>query len=284
MTPPSLVGITVNPSSVSGGNSSAGTVGLNGPAPKGGATVKLTSSDKSVIVPATVLISAGNQTANFVAKTTAVATVKTITLTATLNNISVTTTLTVNPPVLTNLTLNPTSVVGGTSSTGTVSLSGPAPSTGMVVKLSSNVGSATVPASVTIPSGKVSATFVVKTLAVGSNAQATIAASLNGSSLTATLTIKAPVLSSITVSPATISGGKTATGTITISSPAPLGGLAIQIASDQQAASAPGSVTILSGKTSVTFQVKTVKVTTKTIANISASLNGITKSAKLTIQ
>lgn len=284
VTPPSLVGITVNPSSVSGGNSSAGTVGLNGPAPKGGVTVKLTSSDKSVIVPATVLISAGNQTGNFVAKTTAVATVKTVTLTASFNGVSVTTTLTVNPPELTNLTLNPTSVVGGTNSTGTVSISGPAPSTGIVVKLSSNIGAATVPASIIIPSGKVSATFIVKTLAVGSNTQATISASLNGSSLTATLTIKAPVLSTITVSPSTVTGGKTATGTVTISSPAPLGGLSIQIGSDQQAASVPGSVTIPSGKASVTFTVRTVKVSTKTVANISGSLNGVTKSTKLTIQ
>ncbi len=67
-------------------------------------------------------------------------------------------------PVLTSLTVNPSSVVGGSPSTGTVTLSGPAPAGGAVVSLSSdNTLAATVPASVTVAAGATSATFPVTT-------------------------------------------------------------------------------------------------------------------------
>ncbi len=55
---------------------------------------------------------------------------------------------------LSSLALNPTSVAGGNSSTGTVTLSGPAPAGGAQVALSSsNTAAATVPSSVTVPAG-----------------------------------------------------------------------------------------------------------------------------------
>src|SRR5207247_2929161 len=57
-------------------------------------------------------------------------------------------------PVLSSLALNPTSVVGGNTSQGTVSLSSAAPSGGAVVSLTSdNTAIATVPSSITVPAG-----------------------------------------------------------------------------------------------------------------------------------
>ncbi len=47
--PPTLSSVTVNPASVTGGSSAIGTVNLTGPAPSGGAVVRL-SSDKPDIV------------------------------------------------------------------------------------------------------------------------------------------------------------------------------------------------------------------------------------------
>ena len=67
-------------------------------------------------------------------------------------------------PVLASLTVNPSSVVGGSPSTGTVTLTGPAPAGGALVSLSSsNTSAATVPASVTVAAGATSATFAVTT-------------------------------------------------------------------------------------------------------------------------
>src|SRR2546429_7312932 len=59
-------------------------------------------------------------------------------------------TLTVVPPALASLELNPTNVTGGGSSTGTITLTGPASRAGVVIALKSgNPAVAGIPASVT---------------------------------------------------------------------------------------------------------------------------------------
>lgn len=93
------------------------------------------------------------------------------------------------PVSLYSVTLNPTSVTGGTSSTGTVTLSGAAPSGGAVVSLSSSAAGATVPASITVAGGASSATFTVNTGAVTAPTPITITATYSGASKTAALTV-----------------------------------------------------------------------------------------------
>src|SRR6266699_2151245 len=101
-------------------------------------------------------------------------------------------TYTVQQPSLTSLTLNPSTVVGGLlgSSTGTVTLSGPAPSGGAVIALSSsNASVASVPATVTVPAGATTASFTVNTSIVLVSTSVTISASYNSTTQTATLTV-----------------------------------------------------------------------------------------------
>jgi outer membrane protein assembly factor BamB len=62
---------------------------------------------------------------------------------------------------LTGVSVSPASVPSGTPSIGTVTLSAPAPTGGVVVGLSSNAPAATVPTGVTVPQGATSATFSV---------------------------------------------------------------------------------------------------------------------------
>jgi len=100
-----------------------------------------------------------------------------------------------NPPgsgTLSALALNPTSVNGGSSSTGTVTLSGPAPSGGAVVNLSSSASAATVPSSVTVIAGYSTGTFTVNTSTVTASTPATITASYAGVTKTASLTVMPP--------------------------------------------------------------------------------------------
>src|SRR6266699_2837578 len=101
-------------------------------------------------------------------------------------------TYTVQQPSLTSLTLNPSTVVGGLlgSSTGTVTLSGPAPSGGAVIALSSsNASVASVPASVTVPAGATTASFTVNTSIVLVSTNVTISGSYNGTTQSASLTV-----------------------------------------------------------------------------------------------
>jgi thermitase len=192
-------------------------------------------------------------------------------------------------PSLSSLTLNPTSVVGGNSSTGTVTLTAPAPSGGFVVNLSSsNTNVATVPSTVTVPAGATSANFTVSTQAVSSATNVTITASAGGISRTATLTVNpAPsvTLQSLTIRPTSVWGGSTATGTVTLSGPAPAGGAVVQLRSSSSRASVPSSITIPAGATSARFTIQTRSTWWPLVetVTITATYNGVSRSAQLTV-
>jgi len=122
-----------------------------------------------------------------------------------------------NPPgsgTLSALTLSPTSVNGGSSSTGTVTLSGPAASGGAVVNLSSSASAAMVPSSVTVVQGYNSATFTVNTTTVSASTPVTITAAYAGVTKTASLTVMPPAASGTPAGSYTL----TITGTSTNSS------------------------------------------------------------------
>ena len=104
--------------------------------------------------------------------------------------------VTTNGVSVASLTLNPTVVVGGASSQGTVTLSGPAPAGGATVTLtSSNTAAAQVPASVVVPAAASSATFTITTSSVSSSTSSTISASYNSSTQTASLGVTAATVS-----------------------------------------------------------------------------------------
>jgi len=101
-----------------------------------------------------------------------------------------------NPPpgsaTLSSVGVNPATVTGGSSSTGTVTLSGPASGYGVTVNLSSSAPAATVPASVTVAAGASSANFTATTSAVTASTPVTITASYGGTMKTASLTVNPP--------------------------------------------------------------------------------------------
>jgi hypothetical protein len=192
---PTLSSLTLNPTSVTGGNSTTGTVTLSGPAPADGAQVALSSSNTTTAnVPPSVIVPAGATSASFTVSTSTVASSTTVTIFAAYGGATRSASLTVTPappppPTVSSLTLDPANVFGGQSSTGTVTLSGPAPAGGAQVFLSSNNGAASVPSSMIVPAGATSATFTVNTSFVLISTSATISASYNGTTRTATLAI-----------------------------------------------------------------------------------------------
>ena len=284
VTPPSLSSLALNPTTLIGGSSSTGTVILSGAAPVGGLAVTLSSGNTSVAqVAASVTVAAGSVTATFTVTTSAVAATGTVNISGTYGGIQAGATLTVNPATLSALSLNPTSVVGGTNSTGTVTLTGPAPTGGASVALqSSNTTVATVPVTVTVSAGSTSANFVVTTYAVASNNSVTITGTL-GASRTATLTVNAPTLSSLTLSPTSVTAGNTATGTATLNGAAPAGGAQVTVqSSNTAAAQVPTSVTIAADSASATFTITTTPITANASVTISGTY-GVTKTATLTV-
>jgi len=281
--PATVLSVSLSPASLTGGANSTGTVTLTGPAPAGGLTVKLSSSSTKATVPPNVTVAAGKTTATFAVKSVVVATQTSVLIEATYGSVSENARLVITPASLVSLSVNPTSVVGLTGATGTVTLSGVASAGGMIVKLSSSNSAATVPASVTVDAGRSSATFKVKTVSVATQQLATLTASLNGTSQTATLTVNSPTIKSLTLNPTSVKGGKTSIGTVAIGTAAPTGGLIISLSSNSPSATVPASVTIPAGKTSITFTVKTTTVNAKTTVTLTAADGSSSKSAALTV-
>lgn len=286
--PPSVTALSLASTSVAGGVNTTATVTLADVAGPGGVVVNLGSSNTgAATVPATVTVPSGASTASFTVTTAAVATTTTSSLTASTGVSSQAATLTVTGgptgPSLSSVALNPTSVAGGASSTGTVTLSAAAPAGALVVTLASSSAAATVPASVTVAAGQTTATFSVTTTAVATNATATITGTLSGVSQTASLTITAASLSSVTLNPTSVAGGASSTGTVTLSAAAPAGGLLVTLASSSAAATVPVSVTVAAGQTTATFTVTTTAVAANTASTITATLGGVSQSASLGI-
>ena len=94
----------------------------------------------------------------------------------------------------------------------------------------------------------------------------------------------APTLSSVDLNPVTVKGGVNSNATITLTGPAPAGGLVVSLHSSKPfKARVPASVTIPEGESSATVIINTKAVKRTTKVTISASLNGALKVATLTL-
>jgi hypothetical protein len=289
---PSLAGIALDPASVAGGNTSQGTASLTSPAPSGGAVVTLSSSNTSAAtVPASVTVPAGAFSTTFTVSTASVTSSTSATIAGAFGGTTRSATLTVTPPPPpigpASLSVSPATVEGGNPVTGTVFLSVGAPAGGLVVTLSSsNTAAATVPATMIVHGGLSSGTFPVSTLAGSVTRITTITASANGVSRTANLTVTpsaAASLSTVAVNPASVTGGASSQGTVTLTSPAPAGGFAVSLSSGNAAATVPASVSVAQGATSAIFAIATGAVTASTSVTITASAGGLTRTATLTV-
>ncbi|MEY2401744.1 MAG: hypothetical protein QOJ08_1855 [Ilumatobacteraceae bacterium] len=251
--------------------------------------LRLTSSNPAVAaVPQFATVPASTETGIFFITTSAVTTRTVVTISVTGGGVTRSVDLVVHPslPALTGFSLNPTSVPGGTSATGTVTLGSPAPAGGLSVSLSSNLpGSASVPPTVTVPAGATSASFTVTTFPVD-NTTAQLTATLGNTTLFAALSItraQTATLSTLTLSPSTVVGGASSTGTVILSAAAPSGGAVVSLSDNSASATVPASVTVAAGATSRTFTVTTSAVSNTTAVSVSGSYGGVTRSANLTI-
>jgi hypothetical protein len=196
----------------------------------------------------------------------------------------------VGAPVLSSVSASPSQVIGGNPSTGTATLTAPAPANGTTVGLSSASGFVSVPPSVTVGPGTSSASFGITTSAVATQTLTTLSASYGGVTKTTTLTVNPPAappptaLATLTLNPASVVGGTSATGTITLTAPAPSGGATVTLASSNASvASVPAAAVVKAGTTATTFTVTTTRPRRDKSVTISASYNGTKKTAIETV-
>lgn len=314
-----LYSFTLSPTTVTGGSAAQGTVALTPgwTAPPEGLVVTLASTDpQKAAVPASVMIPGGANSATFAVTTQSTSAQTTATIIATRGD-TMSATLTINPPgpppppAIYTIEVLPATVNGGSTSEGTAWINAPAPTGGVVVSLfSGNTNIATVPASATVPAGAQFVRFTVTTKPVATSTTVPISGTAGGVTKSVTLGVDstgqpppsptppppsptpppptptpapAAAVSTITLNPASVTGGNTSQATVTLTSAAPAGGAVVSISRSNAAASVPASVNIPAGATSGAFTITTSSVSSTTSSVISATYNGITKSSMLTI-
>lgn len=290
---PTLSAVSLNPTGVVGGSSSTGTVLLSAAAAGGGAVVSLSENSAATSVPASVTVPAGATSANFTVTTTSVTTATTATISAVFGGLTRTAALTVNPPA---------------PAPSAPTLASPADQTTNVpqpVFLDWNdVTNATAYEVQVDNSSTIAAPLVANPSVTVS--QATLAAGLPAEKLwwrvrarnadgvfgpfsstrrfTPQGAAEVASLSSISMSPSSVTGGTGSTGTVTLSSGAPAGGAVVSLTSSNTAiAGVPAGVTVTAGATTTTFAATSSSVTAGTVVTISASYAGVTRTASLTV-
>ena len=278
------VSVTLTPATVVGGSASTGKLTLSAVAPTGGVVVTLVSDNSAATVPASITVAAGQSFANFNVSTTGVSADTTASVTASASGTSVSGTLVIKAIAPTKVVLTPSTIIGGSSTTGTVTIGSIAPAGGVDVALSLNSSAASTSGSVKVLAGQTTATFVVETSAVKTETTVVVTATANGYSRSGSFVITKPGIVNLTFTPSTLRGGATTTGTITLSGPAPDGGLSVSVVSDNSAVTVPGAVVVARGDTSASFVTSTSSVSTDTTVEITATANGTLKSARIVVE
>jgi trimeric autotransporter adhesin len=270
--------------SVKAGSSINGAVVLNKAASAGGMAITLAASPSTAVsVPASVTVAVNARVATFKLTGQAVASDTAVTITATDPSLNaVTAAVSAKMPGVKSVTLSPASAIGGASVTGTVSLDSTAAAGGVTVSLASDNAAATVAASVVVAAGQSTKTFSITTSAVASSTTVHITASIGSSNASATLTVK-PQLAAVAVSPSSVKGGTSVTGTVRLNTAAGAGGAVVTLASNNAAAVVAGSVTVPVGSTSAAFTITTTAVANDATATITATLGAASSTATLRV-
>ena len=280
------IAVSGYPNSITGGQPSNGTVEISSPAPNGGLTLSLSSSNPAIAsVPKTVTVPAGSRAASFQINTRSLTKSQSAVITATHAGTVATTKVSVNPLQLDFLFIDYLTLYGGETSTAIVRLSGPSPSSGAIVQLSSsNQAVASVPPTIAIGSGDGWVSFEVTTKPVQTPQSVTITATYGGASKKLTMTVNPLQVVSISLNPSALCAGTSCNGTVTIQPPAMASGTTVLLTTSNLATSLPvSSVTVAPGSSSADFSVNTVGVTTLTSGVITASIGKSSASQTITV-
>jgi hypothetical protein len=221
----------------------------------------LSSNDSKVGVPSSVTVPAGNSSASFPVTVPSASLGETAQISASDADVTLTQNLNVKALYTSGISLSPSLVYAGSTSTGTVTLNAATPS-GFTVKLASQYPALVgIPSTLTIPANASSATFQITTKAAanGGTYAAWINASDVAASKQATITVQSAHVIQLSLNPTTVAGGSGVTGHLTLNVPAPSGGLLVNLASQYpNLVGVPASVTIPAGLTSATFAISTM--------------------------
>ncbi len=284
---PTLTSLTMN-SPVAGGAEATGTLTFSAPLPNirwpaGGHGVKIRLSDPNVggVIAGGEWLAPGVITHTFRLFTRGLPTTQTFTVTAAFDRITLSAPLTINaaPPIsIASVTFQPATVNGGEGGVGRINLAA-GPSTPVHVTLTSDTpGAVSHPSAVTIFTGEATSMFAFTTAARSTTANVRITATFGSSSGSGVVTVNPSVsvakipLASLSVSPSSVPGGGSATGTATLERAARPGGVVVQLGTSNFAvATVPSTITVPENATSATFPI----TTSATASNAQVVISGL---------
>jgi hypothetical protein len=185
---------------------------------------------------------------------------------------------------LQSISLTSSSVLGGVSESGEITLAGPAPWGGTYVSLTSSSPSATVPSSVLVARETESTAISVNTTPVAAKTTVTITAILGTIKKTATFTIVPPSVTGVAASPNPVPGGTSCTGTVHLNGAAPTGGTTVTLSSNSKLLVVPAKVVVAAGSSSGKFTITATAVDSNQTATISARTGSALQTATVTIE
>jgi hypothetical protein len=188
------------------------------------------------------------------------------------------------PPTPVSVTLAKDPLYSGETTWVAVQLTAAVPAGGATINLSSsNPGAVPVPATITMPANTAWMQFQVQAGQVTAPEPVTLTATLNSASASAQFNLQPPSLKSLTISPATISGGAQPQGIVMFNGQAPAGGAIVSLSSDSPMVNPPTSVTVAPGSFSASFPIPTSGVTANTTATVTASYGSAFVQAQVTL-
>ena len=291
--------VTIQPAALSALNASFGTqvygggtfmveVRLTGNAPPGGAPVMLSTTLPDLIkIPGFIKVPEDASAVSFPAEIPAVSNVSDAGVTGTYAGASRNLSFRIVPPRVDSVGFVPASVLGGSSSTGHVLLSGPAPSTGCKLWFQTNNSNVVpFPPEMIVPAGAKQANFNVATNPVAAAVTIYVSVGISGTNpgIVGGLTVMPPTLQDFGVSPTSASYQVgSVDGFITLNGPAAAGTSVPLSLNSTDVASAPSTVPIPAGASTASFKVTLKPVTAPTPFTLSVLFGGVRKTITLTV-
>lgn len=184
----------------------------------------------------------------------------------------------------TAVTTSVSTIVGGNDLSVTVTLSAAA-SAGYTINLSSNNTAVVPAASFAFPAGATTSTFALPTKGVDSSKIVQISASANGGTATSgSVTVTRARLFSVRFSSSTVTGGSPTYCTVSLDGAVGTGYRAVNLTSNNSAATVPATIYIAPQTSSVSFTVSTAAVTSAQTVTITATSEGTVRQGILTVR
>lgn len=181
------------------------------------------------------------------------------------------------------VSLSPTAVIGGQSSTGTVFLPGPAPTGGFTANMTYGTALSG-PATVTVPAGATSQTFTVNSVTVDADAAPLVTATFPHIFDADPLSLERAKVAGVAFSPTSGQSGDATTATVTLNAPVTSDRVvSLSYSNAAMFTTNPATVTVLAGNATATVNLTGANTSSDMTGNLTGTLNGVGASGSYTV-